>query len=230
MATLLFPPSADTEPSPSDISTNGSGGGGPDLPNDTGHKIVEREPERWATPPSAYRLITFLAIIWITALFATLTIVLELRWAHSMSWVSIKLPQILYVNTVILILSSVTIELARLALRATRRQLCTRWIFVSLWMGSTFLVGQILAWRELSLRGLHLASNPGSFFFYLMTGTHGLHLLGGIALLSYIGFLINRATQTAKCQAVMDSIALYWHFIGALWLYLVVLLHVTIQG
>jgi cytochrome c oxidase subunit III len=227
MPSILVPPAVESEPS--FASTNGSGGRGPDVPIDVGHHVVEREPERWATPPSAYRLITFLAVIWITALFATLTIVLLSRWVHSPNWVSIKLPQILYGNTAILVLSSVTMELARLSLRATRRQGSTRWIFVSLWMGLLFLVGQAFAWRELSMGGLHLASNPGSFFLYLMTGTHGLHLLGGIALLTYIGFQISRATQTAKWQVAMDSVAVYWHFIVALWLYVVVLLFFTIE-
>jgi cytochrome c oxidase subunit 3 len=88
--------------------------------------------------------------------------------------------------------------------------------------------GQVFAWRELSLRGLHLASNPGSFFLYLMTGTHAIDLLAGIAVLTAIYFQISRATQR-RLETVMGSIALYWHFTDALWLYLVALLFVTIQ-
>jgi cytochrome c oxidase subunit III len=209
--------------------TNGGGRRGPDVPNEVGHDVMEGEPKRWATPPSAYRLITLLAMIWIATLFATLTIVLRSRWAHSPSWVSIKLPYILYVDTGILALSSATIELARQSLRATRSQGCTRWMFVSLWMGLLFLVGQAFAWRALSLGGLHLASNPGAFFLYLMTGAHGLYLLGGMALLAYLCFRIRRAGQTASWEVAMGSLALYWHFIDALWLYVVVLLFFTIQ-
>jgi cytochrome c oxidase subunit III len=220
---------AETERPPSDNITNGGRGGGSDVPSGLGHDIVELEPEHRATPASAYRLVTFLAMIWITALFATLTIVLESRWVHSPNWVSIELPQILYVNAAILLLSSVTIELARLSLQAMRSKRCARWILVTLSMGFMVLFGQAFAWRELSLRGLHLASNPGSFFLYLMTGTHAIHLLGGIAVLTSIGFQISRATQKGKLQGAMDIIALYWHFTDGLWLYVVALLFFSIQ-
>jgi hypothetical protein len=113
-----------------------------------------------------------------------------------------------------------------IAERAGRR--CIRGILVSLWMGFAFLVGQTFAWHELSLRCLHFNANPGSFFLYLVTGAHGLFVLGGMGLLSYVGFLIRRHTRT-KWRAAMDSIALYSHFTDALWLYLVVLLFATIQ-
>src|SRR5262249_36016476 len=202
---------------------------GSDVPSGLGHDILQLEPEHRATPASAHRLITFLAMIWITALFATLTIVLESRWVHSPDWVSIQLPQILYVNAAILLLSSVTVELARLSLRATRSQHCARWILVTLSMGFLVLFGQAFAWRDLSRRGLHLASNPGSFFLYLMSGTHAIHLLGGIVVLASIGFQISRARQKGKLPAALDTIALYWHFTDALWLYVVALLFVTIQ-
>jgi len=229
MATVLFSPSTDREPSPRDHHTNGGGRRGTDVPIDPRHDTVQREPERRAVPESAYRLITLLAIVWITALFATLTIVLKLRWVHSQDWVSIKLPQTFYANTAALLLSSISIELARRSLQAKRGRSWTRWTFLSLWMGFLFLGGQAFAWRELSLAGLHLASNPGSFFLFLMTGTHALCLLGGMAVLTYLSVLIHQATQTFNRQVAMNSIALYWQFMDVLWLCLVLLLFVTIQ-
>jgi cytochrome c oxidase subunit 3 len=167
-------------------------------------------------------------MIWITALLGALTIVLESRWAHSPNWVSIRFPRILYVDAAILVRSSLSIEVARRSLQRGRGRRCIRGILVSLWMGFAFLVGQTFAWHELSLRGLHFNANPGSLFLYLVTGAHGLFVLGGMGLLSYVGFLIRRDTRT-KWRAAMDSIALYWHFTDALWLYLVVLLFATIQ-
>ena len=163
------------------------------------------------------------------SLFATLTCVLELRWVHSKHWVSIPLPHILYANTAVLLLSSLTIEFARSSLRADRSERCIRWIFATLLLGLAFVGGQIVAWRELIFRGLYLASNPGSFFIYLITATHGLHLLGGIIGLASVGFFLSRLTRKVRQQTAVDAIALYWHFMDGLWVYLLTLLFITIQ-
>ena len=207
-------------------SRSGNGnrmGGGPGEPVYEPHATSELEPR--GTPLSAYRMITFLAMFWIAALFATLTLVLELRWAHSTDWVSIPLPYVLYINTAIILGSSLTIEFARHSLRADASKECARWIRATLVLGLAFIAGQIVAWRELIARGLHLASNPGSFFFYLITGAHGLHFLGGIVLLA---FVISRVPR-ARRQVALDTIALYWHFMDGLWLYLLALLFTAIQ-
>lgn len=207
-------------------SRSGNGnrmGGGPGEPVYEPHATSELEPR--GTPLSAYRMITFLAMFWIAALFATLTLVLESRWAHSTDWVSIPLPYVLYINTAIILGSSLTIEFARHSLRADATKECARWIRATLVLGLAFIAGQIVAWRELIARGLHLASNPGSFFFYLITGAHGLHFLGGIILLA---FVISRVPR-ARRQVALDTIALYWHFMDGLWLYLLALLFTAIQ-
>jgi cytochrome c oxidase subunit 3 len=102
-------------------------------------------------------------------------------------------------------------------------------IFVTLLLSVAFLGGQIVAWQELGLQGLHFASNPGSFFFYLMTGTHGLHLLAGIVALTSVSFFLSRSTHKVKQRTAMDVVAFYWHFMDGLWLYLLALLFTTIQ-
>jgi len=168
-------------------------------------------------------------MVWIMTFFATLTRVLESRWVHAKDWVSIPLPRILYVNALILIVSSLTIEFARFSLCAEANKRCARWLFVTLLLGVSFVGGQIVAWRELASRGLHLASDPGSFFLYLITATHGLHLLGGIIALASGIFLVSGFGRKGKEQTAMGIISLYWHFMDGLWLYLLALLFVTIQ-
>lgn len=225
MATIVSSQPTSTErPSPSGINGN-RGGGGPGGPVYEPHGTLELGPR--GTPLSAYRMITFLAIIWIVTLFATLALVLELRWVHSTDWVSTPLPHVLYINTAILLGSSLTIEFARHSLRAGASKEFARWIRVTLLLGLVFIAGQIVAWQDLIARGLHLASNPGSFFFYLITGAHGLHFLGGIVLLAYV---ISRVAPRTKRQAALDTLALYWHFMDGLWLCLLVLLFIAIQG
>ena len=120
MAATVFSPITGTESSPSDDNTNGSGGGGPSGPNGSGRDTAEREPERSATLPGAYPLVAAIVMIWITALFGAVTIVLESRWAHSPNWVSIRFPRILYVDAAILVRSSLSIEVARRSLQRGR--------------------------------------------------------------------------------------------------------------
>jgi cytochrome c oxidase subunit III len=228
MATTSIPPDVKPEPIPSDDSIIG-GGGGPREPVDDSQREHERGPEPPVTPLSAYRTITLWTIVSIVMLFSTLTIVVKARWVDSEDWVSVQLPRVLYLNTAILALSSLTIELARLSLRTKRSRDCIRWIFATLVLGIAFLSGQIVAWRELVSRGLYLASNPGSFFIYLISGTHGLHLLGGIVALAFIAVFFERWGEGAKQETAVSVIALYWHFMDGLWFYLLALLFVTIQ-
>ena len=230
MAGILLSPSIESEPgcSSSDHSRNGTGGG-PDDPGYDPRKTSELDPDRRATPPSASRMLMLLAIIWSMALFATLTLVLDFRWVHSKDWVSIPLPHVLYVITAILLLSSLAIELARSSLRAGKSSHCIRWIVVTVSMGLVFFFGQVLAWRELAFEGLHFASNPGSFFFYLITGTHGLHLLGCITALVSVGVFVSQLKHPTKQQAALGTVALYWHFMDGLWLCLFVVLLMAID-
>lgn len=218
-------PAADPaiEASLSDHMGNGIGGV-PEDPDD--HESWQ--PDR-ITPPGEYRLITILAIIWIVTLFVTLTLVLESRWVDSREWFSIPLPRIAYASTAVLLLSSFSVEFARFSLRREESRRAVRWIFVTLLLGVAFLGGQMLVWRELAFRGMHFASSPGSFFIYLITGAHGLHLLAGIGALASVGFFVGRTAPKARRQVALDVAALYWHFMDALWLYLLALLLITVQ-
>lgn len=211
------------EVSLSDHMGNGIGGV-PDDPDDHGNWPPDR-----TTPPGEYRLITILAIIWIATVFVTLTLVLESRWVDSREWFSIPLPRMAYASTAVLLLSSLSVEFARFSLRREEARRAARWIFVALLLGVAFLGGQTLVWRELVSRGMHFASNPGSFFIYLITGAHGLHFLAGIAALASVGFFVGRSAPRARQQAALDVAALYWHFMDALWLYLLALLLMTIE-
>jgi cytochrome c oxidase subunit 3 len=204
------------------------GGDGPREPDDDARR-PEREPELPATPLSVYRTITLWAIVSIVMLFSALTVVVRARWVGSDDWISVPLPHVLYWNTAILLVSSVTIELARLSLRNKESKNCTRWLVATLILGLAFLAGQIVAWRELVNEGLYLASNPGSFFIYVISGTHGLHLAGGIAALAFVAVFFNRWSQNAKQQVAVRVVAIYWHFMDGLWLYVLALLFVTIQ-
>ena len=217
----------------SDHNGNGFGGGNIDFPHDDRRWDPDPDPERWATPLAAYRAAAVFIMFSITSVFLTLTHILQSRWVHSKDWVSIPLPHILYVNTGVLIASSATIEVAR---RCAKREAqgeggkgCGRWLVATLILGLAFLGGQLVAWRELASQGLYVASNAGGFLFYFLTATHGLHLLVGIAALSYIAVFAARLAQRNRQQTAVGAVALYWHFLDGLWLYVFGLLLTTIQ-
>ncbi len=148
--------------------------------------------------------------------FAALTSALLVR-EGSGEWSHIVLPSILYANTAALLLSSFTMEMSRRAL--ARSAGVSAWIAITLLLGLSFVAGQYLAWRHLAAQGLYLATNPNSSFLYVFTGMHALHLLGGIAVLAYLlGRVIGR--HSSLRHHLLDNTAVYWHFMGGLWLYL----------
>lgn len=224
MAATLFPPALESvaEEAFPDDNGNGIGGGGVDNPWDEPHDGSEPAPERRATPLSVYRAAMVVGIVWILTLFATLTIVLEFLRIHSKHWTAIPIPHVLYLNAVILTVSSLTIEIARFFLRSNSTERCVRWLLISLLFGVAFVGGQILGWQELILRGHHLTSNAASFCFFLITAAHAVHLLGGIAALSLTIFALRYVEN--RRQKPTGIIFLYWHFINGLWLYVLAIL------
>jgi cytochrome c oxidase subunit 3 len=151
-------------------------------------------------------------------------------------WQQIPLPRILWLNTVLLILSSVTIEIARR--RMFREEVALEeWfgidtptrqaiplVLATVGLGIGFLVGQLTAWRQLTNAGFYTSSNPGSGFFYVLTGAHGAHLLGGLIALicTAVSMVLRRRIESR--QIALDLSSIYWHAMGVLWLYVLALL------
>jgi cytochrome c oxidase subunit 3 len=101
------------------------------------------------------------------------------------------------------------------------------WITATLILGLLFLVGQVVAWRQLGAQGLFLATNPSSAFFYILTALHGIHLLGGLGGLLYTRRRLRRG-PALDAGPVLGAAALYWHFMAVLWLYVLLLLVVRL--
>jgi cytochrome c oxidase subunit 3 len=170
--------------------------------------------------------------------FAAFTSSMIVRQGSSADWIHFQLPRVLYVNTVILLASSLTLELTRrrvIAIPATLRHSSADartllsngiyWLYVTGALGLIFILGQFLAWRNLAAQGLYLATNPSSSFFYVFTALHGVHLLGGIGGLAYVlRKLIGSKTGTAMHVRSFGAFSIYWHFMDILWVYLLLLL------
>ncbi|HEY8185327.1 MAG TPA: cytochrome c oxidase subunit 3 [Pyrinomonadaceae bacterium] len=175
-----------------------------------------------------YRIGMWVALASILMMFTALSSAYIVRAASASDWQPLTMPRILLLSTTLILLSSGTLEVARRKWKDLANNDHRQWLLVTLALGIGFLISQLLAWRQLVRRGVYVASNPHSSFFYLLTAAHGVHLLGGLFALGYIA-LRTRAPRedvfaVAKSQAGADAVSLYWHFMDLLWLYLFVLL------
>lgn len=198
------------------------GRGGRSFDDPGGGGRPEREPER--VPSRSYLIAMGMALAAIIMLFAAFTSALVVRKGLSFDWVSIPMPRVLWLNTGLLLVSSLTLELARGALGAHRREAFARWLYITTALGVAFIAGQLAAWRELAAQGVYLATNPSSSFFYLLTAAHGLHLLGGIGALLYLVVRARAIAWGEQRRVAVDVTALYWHFMDGLWIYILFLL------
>ncbi len=150
-------------------------------------------------------------------------------------WHPILLPRILYLNTALLALSSLTMELARrhifrefdvleewlgLGRPALRRTL--PWIGATLALGLAFLAGQVIAWRQLTAEGFAFDrwATPASYFFYIITGLHAAHLVLGVFALVFCLIALSRLKRVESRQIAVDATAWFWHTMGVAWLIL----------
>lgn len=159
----------------------------------------------------------------IVMLFAALTSAMIVRRGLGGDWQSLALPGILWVNTAVLLASSVVLERARRALRQGRREAFNHLWLTGTLLGFLFLAGQYAAWRRLAAAGIYLSTNPSSSFFYLFTVAHALHLAGGLLALVYIAVCAWRLRLGPGKRTAVDVSALYWHFMDGLWIYLLLL-------
>jgi cytochrome c oxidase subunit 3 len=160
----------------------------------------------------------------IVMLFAGLTSSLVVRKGISDDWISIQIPTLLWLNTLVLLLSSAALETARRALKRARHDSFRVWLGITAALGTLFLLGQIAAWRELAAQGMFLSSNPSSSFFYVLTASHGAHLIGGMVALTYLTIRVFRNQFGSRRRSALKATAVYWHFMDGLWIYLMALL------
>lgn len=165
-------------------------------------------------------LLAFLGTV--TMLFAGFTSAYIVRRSAA-DWSPVDLPSILWLNTGLLLLSSVFAEMARRAQRRWALPALKRWLTLTLILGILFLGGQFIAWRQLMDRGVFMPTSPHSSFFYLLTGVHGIHLLGGLIALLVVLVRTHRGVYTPYHAGVSLAI-IYWHFVDILWVYVYVVL------
>jgi cytochrome c oxidase subunit III len=225
MATTVHePPQVDADRLPKQRHS-GKGGWRDLIPaNGDLHVALDHSP-----PPSSSAI--YVVLFAITMMFAAFSSALIVRKGSSLDWQTFTLPSILYFNTLLLLASSVTLEVSRRRaatfMGGLKSQVGSpaRWLYITLFLGLLFVTGQYAAWSQLRAEGLYLATNPSSSFFYVLTATHALHVLGGLGGLIYV---IRKLRKSTLRRNALDATARYWHFMDVLWLYLLCLLWVKL--
>jgi len=225
MPAALAPTELEIEPRKNDGGSDGGHRG--DGRNGDSEGWGRSSPQNFQTPSQAYHLGMMLGLASVLMLFVALSSAYVMREGGDQDWRPIAMPPLLLPNTLALLLSSFTLELSR---RSLKRQLVgslRSWLTLSALLGMTFLLGQLAIWRALAAQGIYLGSNPHSSFYYLLTGAHGVHLMGGMIALGYLMFRAWRPnSKVGAAKTALDVTALYWHFMDGLWIYLLLLLFV----
>lgn len=200
-----------------------NGGGGGDGPNDdVPNSAIQFNTER-------PRILTFFLLLAILMTFGGLIAAYVVIATNNVAeWRPFDLPIQVWISTVIIVLSSVTYHLGKIAIDGNDQQTAQNWLIATTVLGAAFISSQIMAWLVLTNRGLYMSGNPYAGFFYILTAVHVVHVIGGIIALGSI--LLNAWLPTTHEQALVKRRSLaqvvgwYWHFMGALWVVLFVLL------
>ena len=175
----------------------------------------------FARPAAKTALVTFLAVA--TSLFALFISAYAMRM-HFGDWVPLREPRLLVWNTGILIVTSASMQWTVYAARRGNALATRNGLLLSGALTVAFLVGQLVAWREMSDAGYYLHTNPANGFFYLLTAVHGVHVLGGLVAWSRPTLRAWRGGDAARLRLGVELCAIYWHFLLAVWLVLFALL------
>jgi len=178
----------------------------------------------FSLPTAKVFLSIFLGVV--TAIFGLLTAAYFIRMTYA-DWQSLPIPALLWLNTAILILSSVALQWARTSAGHQQADRVRRGLLAGGALAFAFLVGQFLVWQQLGSLGYFVDTNPSNSFFYLITGLHGLHLLGGLVAWLRASLRLWRGAETDKIRMSVELCAVYWHFLLLVWLVMFGLLLVT---
>lgn len=186
-----------------------------------GQVVVDRATGARRTGP--YPMGTMAILATVAMLFAAFTAALLVRRTGT-DWMRVPLPSIVWLNTAVLVASSAAVELARACVRRGSTQRSMRWLAIAGVLGLVFLAGQVIAWLMLADRGVFLPTSPHAAFFYMLSGIHGAHVLGGLVALAWTLRRALRGAYTPAHHAGLNHAAIYWHFVGGVWIYLLIVL------
>jgi cytochrome c oxidase subunit 3 len=210
----------DTEVVPRTATQSNLGGPPPTLPHLPPGGGGGDDRDRPAPGSSRQASITGIIVVMCASMmtFSAFVSAMVVRRGLNNDWGHIGLPRILYLNTAILILSSVAIDAGRRLLRRGKR-VPFNWVWsAGTVLGAAFLAGQVIAWIELEHRGFYLRGHPSSSFFYVMTWAHAAHVVGALGAVMYVEYRALRFQLGPSRRTLVDVSAIFWHFLDVLWL------------
>jgi cytochrome c oxidase subunit 3 len=184
-------------------------------------KIVEEAKKPMAMNPKKFAL--WLFIVSVVMIFASMTSAYIVRQAEG-NWLFFELSQLFWINTGIILVSSITMHWAYLSAKRDKLESVKIATIITTILGISFLVGQYLAWGDLVTNRVHFVGNPSGSFVYVISGLHGLHIIGGVVFLLILLNSTFKYKVHSKSLNQIEMCVTYWHFLGGLWLYLFIFL------
>lgn len=184
-------------------------------------KIVEESKKPIAMHPKKFGMWLFLASVFMV--FMALTSAYIVRRADG-NWTIFELPSLFWMTTVVILLSSVTMQWGYFAARKDNQSTAQLMVFLTFVLGVVFLVGQVYGWRQMVDNSIYFVGNPSGSFVYALTWLHGMHIISAIIYVLITWVRIKRGNVNSGNMASIEMCATYWHFLGVLWLYLFVFL------
>ena len=204
----------------------GGGGGGNDGGGGGG---FDSDHESAGTMPEKSRILTAFLLLVVTMTFGGLMAAyIVIATNRAIEWRPFDLPLPVWISTAIILFSSLTYHFANQALAKEDQPRAKKWLTLTCVLGAAFIASQLLAWLELYHRGLYFSGNPYAGFFYILTGIHAAHVLGGVIAL---GAVVLRAwdprvaeSNWPRLQVLGQTVGWYWHFMDGVWVLLFILL------
>lgn len=188
-------------------------------------RIVEEANEQIGMNPKKFALWLFMATV--IMLFAAWTSAYIVK-RGDIGWTEIIIPDLFWVNTGIILASSVSMIWAVRAARKDKLETVKLALSITTVLGVSFVIGQLLAFKEMIAMKEHFTGgNVSHSFVYVLSGAHGVHLISGVFFLAIVLVATFKFKVHSKNMSQLEMCATYWHFLDVLWLYLFVFLLVN---
>ncbi len=206
---------------------NRGGGGGNGGDNKAKNNFQEDEEIEY--PSNRFRIgMWFLLLVVLMTFGGLMAAYIVIATNGVLEWQPFDLPKQVWFSTVLLLASSFTYHIANTSLIADKQEKSKKWLLATTILGGVFIASQLILWVALVNRGVYMASNPYAGFFYILTAIHAIHVIGGIIAFGYIVLRTWEPTSNEKelnnRQVYSNAIGWYWHFMGGLWIVLMLLL------
>lgn len=202
---------------------NGRGGGG-DGGDPGDDRLIPTAP-----PSDKSRILTGFLLVVVGMTFAGLFgAYIVLATNRALEWRPFALPYQVWVSSLIIAVSSITYHLGKVSIDRERVITARKWMLATSALGGMFIASQLLVWMQLRAKGLYMEGNPYTGFFYILTAMHVVHVIGGIVALGSIVLSLGAGGQFIsegeKVRSNVRVIGWYWHFMGIIWILILVLL------